>query len=67
MSRRAAARTTDEFRAEMQGICTTCVRPDTLDESPMACKSFDEIAGQLVPMAEIVERIRPIYDFKASD
>ena len=69
MSRRAAldTLTMDEFRAEMQGIYTTCVRPDTLDESPMAYKSLDEIAGQLAPTAEIVERIRPIYNFKASD
>lgn len=69
MSRRTAldTLTMDEFRAEMQGIYTTCVRPDTLDESPMAYKSLDEIAGQLDPTAEIVERIRPIYNFKASD
>ena len=41
--------------------------PDTLDESPMAYKSMDEIVAQIGPTAEIVEQIRPIYNFKAAD
>ena len=41
--------------------------PDTLDKSPMAYKSMDEIVAQIGPTAEIVERIRPIYNFKAAD
>lgn len=38
MSRKAAFNdlSMDEFRKEMEGIYTTCVVPDTLDESPMA-------------------------------
>lgn len=69
MSRRAAFNTLsmDEFQKEMDGIYTTCVVPDTLDESPMAYKSMDEIISQIGPTAEIVECIRPIYNFKASD
>ena len=39
----------------------------TLDESPMAYKSMDEIIDQIGPTAEIVERIRPAYNFKAAD
>lgn len=57
----------DEFQKEMVGIYSTCVVPDTLDESPMAYKSMDEIVSQIRPTAEIVERIRPVYNFKASD
>ena len=69
MSRRAAFRTLslEQFRQEMAGVFTTCVSADTLDESPMAYKSMDEIAAQLGPTAEIKERIRPIYNFKAAD
>lgn len=69
MSRRAAlqALSMEQFQREMQGIYTTCVLPDTLDESPMAYKSMDEIVAQIQPTAEIVERIRPVYNFKAAD
>jgi len=69
MSRRAALNTLsmEEFQKEMEGIYTTCVIPDTLDESPMAYKSLDEIVSQIGPTAIIVERIRPVYNFKASD
>ena len=69
MSRRAALNTLsmEEFQKEMNGIYTTCVVPDTLDESPMAYKSMEEIISQIGPTAIIVERIRPVYNFKASD
>lgn len=69
MSRRAAfnALSMEQFRKEMKGIYSTCVLPDTLDESPMAYKSMDEIVAQIGPTAEIIERIRPVYNFKAAD
>jgi len=69
MSRHAAfsALSMEEFRREMEGIYTTCVLPDTLDESPMAYKSMDEIIAQIGPTAEIIQRIRPVYNFKAAD
>lgn len=57
----------DEYREEMRGIFSTCVIPDTLDESPMAYKSIEEIVSQIGPTADIVERIRPLYNFKAAD
>ena len=69
MSRRAALSTLsiETFRREMTGIWSTCVLPDTLDESPMAYKSMDEIVAQIGPTAEILERIRPVYNFKAPE
>ena len=36
-------------------------------ESPMAYKRMDEIVAQIGPTAEIIERIRPVYNFKAAD
>ena len=69
MSRKAAfqALSMAEFHQEMEGIYTTCVLPDTLDEAPMAYKSMDEIVAQISPTAEIIERITPVYNFKAAD
>lgn len=30
-------------------------------------KSMDEIVSQIEPTAEIIQRIRPVYNFKAAD
>ncbi|MBQ7343720.1 MAG: RtcB family protein [Clostridia bacterium] len=69
MSRSAAFErlTMAEYEAEMAGIYSTCVVPDTLDESPMAYKSMDEIIENIEPTAEIITRIKPIYNFKAAE
>ncbi len=56
-----------EYQAEMAGIYTTCVSAGTLDESPMAYKRIDDIVAHIDPTAEIVARLRPIYNFKASE
>ena len=57
----------DEYASEMEGIWSSCVVRDTLDESPMAYKPIDEIVSEIGPTAEIVERIRPVYNFKAAE
>ncbi len=69
MSRSAAFQrlSMEEYRAEMAEVYSTCIVPDTLDESPMAYKSMDEIMGQISPTAEIIYRIKPIYNFKAAE
>lgn len=69
MSRSAAFErlTMAEYEAEMAGIYSTCVVPDTLDESPMVYKSMDEIVENIEPTAEILCRIKPIYNFKAAE
>jgi RNA-splicing ligase RtcB len=69
MSRSAAFErlTMAEYEKEMAGIYSTCVLPDTLDESPMAYKSMEEILENIGPTADIVCRIRPIYNFKAAE
>lgn len=54
-----------EYRKQMQGIYTTSVGMDTLDECPMAYKPMQEIIDNLEPTAEILEIIKPIYNFKA--
>lgn len=69
MSRKAAFKnlSMDEYKAEMEGIFTTCVVPDTLDESPMAYKTMDDIVRNIGPTAEIVKQIKPVYNFKAAE
>jgi len=57
----------DEYRSGMSGIFTTSVSHRTLDEAPMAYKSIDEIVSRIAPTAEIVERLRPAYNFKAGE
>ena len=69
MSRSAAFKklSLDDFKAEMSNIFTTSVSRHTLDEAPMAYKSIDEIISHITPTAKIVERLRPEYNFKASE
>lgn len=57
----------EEYRVQMEGVYSTCVVSETLDESPMAYKSMDEIVANIEPTAEIISRIKPIYNFKAAE
>lgn len=57
----------EEYKEQMSDIFSTCVVADTLDESPMAYKPMDEIVAQIAPTVEIVDRIKPIYNFKAME
>ena len=55
----------DEYAASMAGIYTTSISQGTLDESPMAYKSLDEILGVIGDTVDIVEVMKPVYNFKA--
>ncbi len=55
------------YQEEMQGVYTTCVCKETLDESPMAYKSQESITKHIGPTATILEQISPLYNFKASE
>ena len=69
MSRRQAKQvfSLNEFKREMEGIFTTSINKDTLDECPMAYKDMDEIIKHVGDTVEIVKNIRPIYNFKAAE
>ena len=56
----------DEFKSEMDGIYSTCISENTLDESPMAYKPMDEIIKNIGDTVEIKKVIKPIYNFKAN-
>lgn len=55
-----------DFKQSMEGIFTTSVNESTLDESPMAYKPTDEIIELVKDTVDIVEVIKPIYNFKSS-
>lgn len=57
----------EEYQESMKGIYTTSVSQSTIDESPMAYKSMDEILEHIKDTVEIVKIIKPVYNFKASE
>ena len=67
MSRTAAKANLDmeEYRREMAGIYTTSVSEATIDEAPMAYKSREDIIGVISDSVDVIEVLKPIYNFKA--
>ena len=57
----------DAFRESMDGIYTTSVSADTVDEAPMVYKPMDEIIENIKDTVDILEIIKPVYNFKASE
>ena len=59
----------EEFKRTMEeaGIYSTSVNRSTLDESPMAYKPMEEIIENIKDTVDIVNVIKPIYNFKAAE
>lgn len=55
----------EDFKESMQGIYTTSVCYDTIDEAPMVYKPADVVMKDIQDTVEIVNVIKPIYNFKA--
>lgn len=55
-----------DFEASMEGIYTTTVCEDTIDEAPMVYKAMKDIVDVVQDTVEILEVIKPTYNFKAS-
>lgn len=55
----------DQYKKEMEGIWTSCVTYSTLDESPMAYKSSEEITKYIKSTVDIKTIMKPVYNFKA--
>ena len=68
MSRTAAKEQLDveEYRREMAGIYSTSVNEATLDEAPMAYKSLSDIIDVIAESVDVIEVLKPIYNFKAN-
>lgn len=57
----------DEYRETMKGIYTTSINENTLDEAPMAYKSLEDIIDVIRESVDVIDVMKPIYNFKASD
>lgn len=55
----------DKFIDSMDGIYSTSVHKGTLDESPFAYKPIEDILEFIGETVEVLDIIRPIYNFKA--
>ena len=69
MSRKKACSTLtmDEFKKQMEGIYSTSICENTLDESPMAYKRLEDIVDNIKPTVKIEKRIYPVYNFKSAE
>ena len=69
MSRMKAKKTfeLEKFKKAMEGIYTTSVVEETIDEAPFVYKSMQEIIENIQDTVEIKKIIKPIYNFKAKN
>ncbi len=56
----------EEYKKTMEGIYTTSVNEETLDEAPMAYKSLEDIIDVIKESVDVIDVMKPIYNFKAS-
>ena len=59
--------TLSQYKKEMAGIYSSSVSRNTIDESPMAYKPTEYVLAQIAPTADVIERIKPIYNFKGGE
>ncbi len=57
----------EEYQKRMEGVYTTSVNEKTLDEAPMAYKSIEDIIDVIRESVDIIDVMKPIYNFKASE
>lgn len=57
----------DEYKKAMEGVYTTSVNENTLDEAPMAYKSLDDIIDVIRESVDVIDVMKPIYNFKVSE
>ncbi|WP_407397285.1 RtcB family protein [Anaerovibrio sp.] len=57
----------DEYKQSMVGIYTTSISQSTLDEAPMAYKSLNDIVDVIGDTVEIIDVMKPVYNFKAAE
>ena len=55
----------EDFIQSMNNIYTTSVVAETLDEAPQAYKSIEEIKSAISDTVDIIDTIKPLYNFKA--
>ena len=58
---------TIQYKKAMEGVYTTSVNENTLDEAPMVYKSLDDIIDVIRESVDVIDVMKPIYNFKASE
>lgn len=56
----------EKFERVMEGIYTTSISKDTLDEAPFVYKPMEEILENIQDTVEVLQIIKPVYNFKAN-
>ena len=69
MSRTAAKQTftMSQYEKSMKGIYSTSINRSTLDEAPFVYKPMEEIIANIGDTVDIIETIKPVYNFKAAE
>ncbi|WP_099466850.1 RtcB family protein [Konateibacter massiliensis] len=69
MSRKSAKEklSMEAYKATMAGVYTTSVNESTLDEAPMAYKSLADIIDVIRETVDVIDVMKPVYNFKASN
>ena len=57
----------EEYKKAMDGIYTTSISKETLDEAPMAYKSREDILDVIGDTVEVIDVLKPVYNFKAAE
>lgn len=57
----------DDFIQSMQDIYSETVSENTKDESPMVYKPMDEIIGNITETVDVINVIKPVFNFKAAE
>jgi tRNA-splicing ligase RtcB (3'-phosphate/5'-hydroxy nucleic acid ligase) len=56
-----------DFQEQMKDVYSTSVVAETLDEAPGAYKPMSEILSAIEDTAEVIDILKPIYNYKATD
>jgi tRNA-splicing ligase RtcB len=54
----------EDFKKDMEGIYSSSIQHNTLDESPGSYKNADMIISAIEPTATIIDRLKPILNIK---
>ena len=57
----------EDYKKSMDGIYTTSVNEETIDEAPMVYKPMEEIIEHIKDTVDIEKVIKPIYNFKSNE
>ena len=57
----------NDFKKSMEGIYSSTVDEQTLDESPFVYKPIESILNNIKETVEVIEIIKPVYNFKSKE